>query len=294
MNLHSTIATVVAMLGVAAPGMSVTPYDMNESADHQALFAATWDQEAQTRLGEAVRWASGSIRLELRGGLDSESVNRAWASDGSSTDRPVRERRENVAPGFVLSAPKAHTGRDRLSNGRGPKQKLLPGMSSVRRELPSDPMLQDPIPTDSVDPTFDPAYPRDTELAKAVIGEGLWAIGLPYQWGGGGLTGPSMGDGSGGAIDGFDCSGLVRFAYFAGTDGAITLPRTSQQQFRVSQQVPMDEVQPGDLLFGNWQEDGPNHVALYIGGGRMIEAPQTGQLVQISMVRPDMAAARLL
>ncbi|MFV9459541.1 NlpC/P60 family protein [Rhodococcus sp. NM-2] len=48
------------------------------------------------------------------------------------------------------------------------------------------------------------------------------------------------------------------------------------------------------MLFGNWQADGANHVAIYLGGGKMLEAPQTGQLIQISAVRSDMVPARFL
>ncbi|MGV9868217.1 NlpC/P60 family protein [Rhodococcus koreensis] len=142
--------------------------------------------------------------------------------------------------------------------------------------------------------TFDPRFPRNLEFARAVIDAAMRAIGLPYQWGGGRLTGPSMGDGTGGATAGYDCSGLTRFAYYIGTGGTTVLPRTSQEQFRAGQQISMDQAQPGDLLFGNWQADGANHVAIYLGGGRMLEAPQTGQRVQISAVRPDMVPARFL
>ncbi|WP_368680492.1 NlpC/P60 family protein (plasmid) [Rhodococcus opacus] len=149
-------------------------------------------------------------------------------------------------------------------------------------------------PTAVSDLTFDPRFPRNLEFARAVIEAAMRAIGLPYQWGGGLLTGPSMGDGTGGATAGYDCSGLTRFAYYIGTGGTKVLPRTSQEQFRAGQQITVSQAQPGDLLFGNWQADGANHVAIYLGGGKMLEAPQTGQLIQISAVRSDMVPARFL
>lgn len=155
------------------------------------------------------------------------------------------------------------------------------------------PPLTSLIPELSIVPqlVFDPNIPRDVEVARKVIEAALTALGLPYQWGGGALDGPTMGDGTGGATAGYDCSGLVRFAVFQAT--SKELPRTSQIQFTVGTQISWDSAQPGDLVFGNWQADGANHVAIYLGGGRMIEAPQTGQLVQISDVRSDMVPVRL-
>ncbi|MDJ0429037.1 NlpC/P60 family protein, partial [Rhodococcus fascians] len=82
-----------------------------------------------------------------------------------------------------------------------------------------------------------PRFPRNLEFARSVIEAAMRAIGLPYQWGGGLLTGPSMGDGTGGATAGYDCSGLTRFAYYIGTGGTKVLPRTSQEQFRAGQQI---------------------------------------------------------
>jgi peptidoglycan DL-endopeptidase RipA len=156
------------------------------------------------------------------------------------------------------------------------------------------PMVGIPGVSAPVTLTFDPRFPRNLDLSRAVVEQAMWAIGLPYQWGGGTLTGPSLGDGSGGAIAGFDCSALVRFAYYVASHGTIVLPRTSQEQFRAGKQITLDQAQPGDLLFGNWQADGANHVAMYLGDNTMIEAPQRGQLVQISAVRSDMIAARFL
>jgi peptidoglycan DL-endopeptidase CwlO len=93
-------------------------------------------------------------------------------------------------------------------------------------------------------------------------------IGVPYVWGG---ETPGVG---------FDCSGLVQWSF---AQAGISLPRTSGAQFAATTQIPLADIQPGDLLF--YGPDGSEHVALYIGGGSMIEAPYTGAHVWITGVR---------
>ncbi|MFC9764879.1 NlpC/P60 family protein [Rhodococcus jostii] len=117
-----------------------------------------------------------------------------------------------------------------------------------------------------------------------VVESAIRYLGLPYVWGGGNVDGPSGG--------GFDCSGLTSFAVHAAT--GITLPRTSETQWNIGQEIPMDQARPGDLLFGNWQSGGPGHVAIYIGNGQMIHAPTTGDVVRIADVFPEMKARRIL
>ncbi|MGW4336819.1 C40 family peptidase [Rhodococcus koreensis] len=117
-----------------------------------------------------------------------------------------------------------------------------------------------------------------------VVESAIRYLGLPYVWGGGNVDGPSGG--------GFDCSGLTSFAVHAAT--GITLPRTSETQWNIGQEIPMDQARPGDLLFGNWQSGGPRHVAIYIGNGQMIHAPTTGDVVRIADVFPEMKARRIL
>jgi cell wall-associated NlpC family hydrolase len=76
--------------------------------------------------------------------------------------------------------------------------------------------------------------------------------------------------------------------------GAVTLPRTSETQWNVGTEIPLEMAQPGDLLFGNWQSAGPGHVAIYIGNGQMVHAPQRGDVVRVGDVFDGMKARRVL
>jgi len=93
-------------------------------------------------------------------------------------------------------------------------------------------------------------------------------LGVPYVWGG---ETPGVG---------FDCSGLVQWSY---AQAGISLPRTSGAQYAATTHIPLADIQPGDLLF--YGADGSEHVAMYIGGGTMIEAPYTGAQVWETGVR---------
>lgn len=99
---------------------------------------------------------------------------------------------------------------------------------------------------------------------KAIINEAKKYIGVPYVWGGS-------------TPDGFDCSGLVQYVYKHAIN--LDLPRVTTQQELCGQEVSLNDIQPGDLLF--WGPKGNSyHVAIYIGNGQYIQAPQPGQNVQ--------------
>jgi cell wall-associated NlpC family hydrolase len=92
--------------------------------------------------------------------------------------------------------------------------------------------------------------------------------GLPYIWG---AAGPSS----------FDCSGLVQWAF---AQAGVAMPRVAADQARTGAAVPVSQLQPGDLLFYHTDPTDPgyiSHVAIYLGKGWMIQAPQPGMDVQI-------------
>ncbi|SNS21606.1 Cell wall-associated hydrolase, NlpC family [Geodermatophilus pulveris] len=107
--------------------------------------------------------------------------------------------------------------------------------------------------------------------------------GLPYSWGGGGSTGPSFGIPPDTDVHGFDCSGLTEYAY---ARAGIRIGGTSREQFwRFRHQtVAAADLRPGDLVFWGQTADHTSiyHVALYVGGGQVVHAPQSGDVVRTS------------
>ncbi len=111
---------------------------------------------------------------------------------------------------------------------------------------------------------------------QAVVDEARKYLGVPYVWGG---TDPKSG---------LDCSGLVQLVY---KNLGVDLPRVSYQQATQGQKVAnLASARPGDLLaFGS---PSVNHIAIYIGGDKMIHAPRPGEKVEVSDVYATPVAIR--
>lgn len=115
---------------------------------------------------------------------------------------------------------------------------------------------------------------RDPSTGAQVVKNADRALGLPYVWGGGNTTGPTGG--------GFDCSGLAQWAVAQATGGEVMLPRQTYDQIRVGQTIAPGDARPGDLIFSNFSSRGPEHVQIFAGDGRVIEAQQNGVPVKYS------------
>ena len=111
-------------------------------------------------------------------------------------------------------------------------------------------------------PRYVAVQPEVAPLGERAAQIALKAVGVPYRWGG---ESP---------LSGFDCSGLVRWAY--GKVG-VDLPHNSYALYGEGRRVSESKLEPGDVLFF----EGLGHVGLYLGHGRMVHAPQTGRDVEV-------------
>ena len=121
---------------------------------------------------------------------------------------------------------------------------------------------------------------QSTASASLVLQTGASLSGIPYAWGGGSIGGPTRGTNQGSNTVGFDCSSFVQYVF---AKAGVMLPRTTYAQINYGTPIEPTQAQPGDLLFfGNAQA--PHHVAIYMGNGRLIQAPQTGGVIGTASV----------
>ncbi|QYC45077.1 Peptidoglycan endopeptidase RipA precursor [Nonomuraea coxensis DSM 45129] len=105
----------------------------------------------------------------------------------------------------------------------------------------------------------------------------LTQLGVSFSWGGGSAKGPTLGIGRGAGTRGFDCSGLTLYAW---SRAGVRLSHYTGAQFRQGRRITRAARRAGDLLFFGGGRGDPTHVALYLGGGLMVHAPKTGDVVR--------------
>ena len=124
--------------------------------------------------------------------------------------------------------------------------------------------------------------PTGFDVGAYLVGDGsgivktaLRYLGIPYVWGGATPTG-------------FDCSGLVQYVFL---QQGFLLPHYSRYQAELGFEVPLDDIQPADLVFFG---DPVYHVGIYMGDGLFIHAPRTGDVVKVSELaaRSDLSHIR--
>jgi cell wall-associated NlpC family hydrolase len=153
-----------------------------------------------------------------------------------------------VSPGAVLDGVKnvARHGRLTASGTKAYAESLLDVVGAAYR-LPRLP----PVAAESPD-----------AAGYVAVAAAESRLGDPYVWA---AAGPSS----------FDCSGLVMWAW---QHAGVSLPHYSGAQFDMTTRIPMDALEPGDLLFPS---NPGEHVAMYVGDGKIIQAPETGENVEI-------------
>lgn len=125
-----------------------------------------------------------------------------------------------------------------------------------------------PIPT----PATDAAAPAESSKGEQLVAEAKKQLGKAYEWG---AEGPNT----------FDCSGLMQYAAKA---LGINIPRVAKDQAKAGRAVDKSDLQPGDLVY--FQGDGKSdisHIGMFIGDGKFIHAPKTGDVVKITNLESD-------
>lgn len=205
------------------------------------------------------------------------------AAPSSTKTRSVRESTSKSSDDYLSDISVQETG-DGLADYSGGGIILPPGFDTLGDDIEKSladvdkkardrisksglPMI-DPIRLDDID------IPYIKDLGDRAVRLAYSKLGSPYVWA---ATGP----------DTFDCSGLMQWIY---SNMDISIPRLAADQVSQGTPVALNDLKPGDLVGYN----NGGHVAMYIGDGKVIHAPQTGDVVKISPVdmQPIDGAAR--
>lgn len=223
-----------------------------------------------TRLAQA-RQVSVEVERQRQAQLDADRQARQEAAARAQRETPASV----TPPSGTGSTSRPATPTTSGPTSAPPTSTPDPGSSptSGATPPPTSTPTQPPATT-----TPDP-YGLGTGSQRGSAGQGQaavdWAVarvGTPYVYG---ASGP----------DSYDCSGLTMRAWQA---AGVSLYRTSRDQYRQVRKISYDSLRPGDLVFWGTDPSNPGsvyHVAMYIGGGQIVEAPRPGLTVRVTAMR---------
>ncbi len=291
----STVGSFSAFLGAKSPEDLLARAQLLEAVSSSGLNAldqVTRDQGTAANLDATARAALKLAEEKQAAADEAKRVadvaqqaavdahrSQAAATAGLQTDKDSVERELAAARGEVGGLEAQRRQYDQWTEAKKREDE-----ENARRAAEAAAAAAAPAPA----PRRPVAAAPSGNRVQTVINRALSQRGVIYAWGGGNYNGPTRGVRDGGVADsygdyrkiGFDCSGLMMYA-FAGV--GIYIPHYSGYQYNSGRKVPLSQMAPGDMIF--WGPGGGTHVALYLGGGMMVEAPHSGAVVRISPVR---------
>jgi peptidoglycan DL-endopeptidase CwlO len=217
-------------------------------ADRQEEIA-----DLEARIQEAERREEEARRRAEEERLRREAEERARQQAEERARQQAEERARQDAAAEATAAREAE-------QAAADRERQAERTASAPAPAPSPTASPTPTPT----PTAEPA-PSTRRSAQVAVDTALAQVGKPYQWGG---SGPNS----------FDCSGLTSFAWRA---AGVDITRTSRSQYAATSRISRGQLQPGDLIFYGSSVATISHVAMYIGGSNVVEAPYSGQNVRV-------------
>lgn len=262
-RVNGSLAAVLGVDPSAFRRFAAKPTAMNTAlwasvANGAIAVSYTMGREAKLPAGSTVEVTGQHLETLQVGGLGTVGIPGVDAVVSDATARSLGFPAGNA---IVISAPGAH-----LSTLKSRIKAAVPAAAAVE-------MLVTPV-TRAVGGTQVTAGSTATggllspAQVTAFLKAALSRVGMPYVWG---AAGPTA----------FDCSGLVQWSF---AQAGVAMPRVAADQARAGPAVPVSQLQPGDLLFYHFDPTAPgyiSHVAIYLGKGLMIQAPQPGQNVEV-------------
>jgi len=255
------LRTDAPIAGIFSHGLAVQILIHDSLGRHHAFYGAGWQLHAFRRRATVGPYALAGVSLGVSTDTSSQELAALWTLGGGLEWRPIRwaalgvetvYRLQDVGPrGFWRTSANS---RDGIAASIGLSVTI--GRAVDRRW---------PRPQRSEPPPLPPPQPPLMIVGNAagVVKTALDALGTPYVWGGT-------------AANGFDCSGLVQWAY---SQHGIRLPRMSRDQAHAGNEITpvLDALQPGDiLLFAAQPGGGITHVGMYVGEQTFIHSSNTG------------------
>jgi cell wall-associated NlpC family hydrolase len=289
----STMGSISAYLGSSSPQDLLARAQLLSSVSGSQLNALELMEQAQTDKSNKDAAARAALEVAQQKQAAAEQAKR---SADAAQAAAVQAQQGQAAQTATLEANKnsveqqLYAAQQRIAGLQGQRQRYQDWLAQKQREE-AEQARQAALAASKGSAAGGGAVRPVTGSASAIIeraiARAMAQLGMPYAWGGGNAGGPTLGIRDGGVADaygdyrkiGFDCSGLMIYAY----GGAVSLPHYSGYQYDVGRQVPLSQMRRGDLLF--WGRSGIHHVAMYLGGGMMIEAPQSGSVVRVTAVR---------
>jgi cell wall-associated NlpC family hydrolase len=234
------------------------------------------EQEAVATELAGLRNTSVALERQRQDGLRAAAEARAAAAAAAEQARLAAARAEAARDSAAKRAAESAAKRAREEAARQAAaaraaEEAARRAAEERAEREREEAAPQPQPEPAPRPT--PKPPAQSGGVSAVLAYARAQIGKPYQWGG---EGPGS----------FDCSGLTMMAW---RQAGVYLSHYTGAQWRETSRVAISDLRPGDLVFYGSSGETSHHMGLYIGGGRMIEAPYTGaQVREASIYRSDL------
>lgn len=250
----------VKMLTASATLAAVLCFNANKAQAAETTNQDNQTQDSKAETQDNLKTSKANLEFRVQHLKETNGSKKAIDKLNAQIDRLdqriIKKQKEDK---------KENTKPDQKQEEKKEAPKAVNNVLSVTQNHPASQTPAPKVAAQVQQPQAPAAAIANSSVRDTLVNKAKSLLGIPYVWGG---TNPSSG---------LDCSGLTSFCY---SQIGINIGRTTYDQDATGRHISLSELKPGDLIL----EYGKGHVAMYIGNGQQIEAPQPGESVKISPV----------